>query len=149
MPRHARGIPATVAEQLGRRLHAEGFRPLPDVDQDGKLIGTHLWRVRDGYVECFSLRTNGFAHAIRAEATFDYQRPAHHGPVIEHRSSHAVNALNWLLNSATTPSPTASPYCRGHATQVDGGSAGSRPAASAQVDHVHPDHAALGNKYIL
>ncbi|MQA08008.1 MAG: hypothetical protein GEU98_05525 [Pseudonocardiaceae bacterium] len=96
---------------MGRRLHGAGFRPLPDVDDNGELIGTRLWRVRAGYVEYLALRQNGLAHAVRAEATFDYRRPAEHGPVIEDRTGYAVNALNWLLADTDPPlSPRRRPY---------------------------------------
>lgn len=97
-------LSARTARELGRRLHAAGFRPLPDVTDDGALIGTRMWPVRAGHVEYLALRPTGLAHAVRAEATFDYQRPTEHGPVIEHRSGHAINALNWLLTSADPPS---------------------------------------------
>jgi hypothetical protein len=77
------------------------------VADDGALIGA-------GYVEYLALRPNGLAHAVRAEATFDYRRPAEHGPVIEHHSDHAVNALNWLLTSGDPPSGDLSrPYASG------------------------------------
>ncbi|WP_246127636.1 hypothetical protein [Amycolatopsis rhizosphaerae] len=74
---------------------------------DGTLVGTRLWRVRAGYVEYFALRPHGFAHAVRVEADFDYRRPAQHGPVVEHRRGHAINALNWLL---TDTEPGFAPY---------------------------------------
>ncbi|GAA4838831.1 hypothetical protein [Saccharopolyspora rosea] len=92
-----------TAEDLGRRLHAEGFRPLPDADDGGILIGTRLWRVRAGYVEYLALRPNGLAHAVRAEARFDYNQPANHGRIVERRSGYAVNALDWLLATSNTP----------------------------------------------
>ncbi|TKG66260.1 hypothetical protein [Prauserella endophytica] len=115
-------LSARTARELGRRLHAAGFRPLPDVADDGALIGTRLWRVRAGYVEYLALRPNGLAHAIRAEATFDYRRPAEHGPVIEHHSGHAVNALNWLLTSADQPSgDLPRPYAAPDASDEPGG----------------------------
>lgn len=41
-------MPEHAAQELGRRLHTAGFRPLPDTDSDGELIGTRLWRVRAG-----------------------------------------------------------------------------------------------------
>lgn len=88
---------AQTAHELGHRSRATGFRPLPDVADDGSLVGTRLWRVRAGYVECLALRPNGLAHAVRTEALFDYLHPAEHGPVIEHRFGHALNALDWLL----------------------------------------------------
>jgi hypothetical protein len=95
-----------MADQLGRRLRAARFRPLPDVDDDGELIGTRLWRVHTGYVEYLALRPHGLAHAVRAEATFDYQHPTEHGPVMDFHSGHAVNVLDWLLTSVDTPSDT-------------------------------------------
>lgn len=85
-------------------MHEAGFRPLPDVDDDGELIGTRLWRVRAGYVEYLALRPDGHAHAVRAEARFDYRRPAEHGAVVERRAGYAAHALNWLLSDADTPS---------------------------------------------
>ncbi|TVT61895.1 hypothetical protein FNH05_01880 [Amycolatopsis rhizosphaerae] len=91
-----------AARELGRRLHAEGFRPLPDVADGGALVGTRLWRVRSGYVEYLALRASGFAQAARVEASFDYQRPAQHGPVVEHRRGHAINALNWLITATSS-----------------------------------------------
>jgi hypothetical protein len=104
-------FPPVDAERLGLRLRQAGFRPLPDVNDDGVLVGTILWRVRDGLVEYLALRTSGFALAMRAEAKFNFQHPQFHGPVIDHRSGHAVNALDWLLttdegnSSWTTPKP--------------------------------------------
>lgn len=83
-------------------------QPLPDAD-DGTLSGTRLWRVRAGYVEYLALRPNGLAHAVRAEARFDYRHPTEHGRIVEHRSGHAVNALDWLL---TTSNPHASSWRR-------------------------------------
>lgn len=104
-------MPEDTADELGRRLHAAGFRPLPDVDHDGELIGTRLWRVRAGYVEYLALRPNGFAHAVRAHARFTYRLPADHGPVVEHRSGYAINALDWLLTTNNTPASVRSrPY---------------------------------------
>jgi hypothetical protein len=92
------------------------------VADDGDLIGTRLWRVRAGYVKYLALRPNGLAHAIRAEATFDYRRPAEHGPVIEHHSGHAVNALNWLLTSADQHSgDLPRPYAAPDASDEPGG----------------------------
>ncbi|GDY31820.1 aminopeptidase [Gandjariella thermophila] len=92
-----------TAQELGRRLYAAGFRPLPDADNGGMLIGTRLWRVRSGYVEYLALRPNGLAHAVRAEATFDYQHPADHGRIVEHRSGYVLNALDWLLATSDVP----------------------------------------------
>ncbi|GDY33891.1 hypothetical protein [Gandjariella thermophila] len=105
------GLSAQVADRVGRLLHAEGFRPLPDVNDDGELIGTRLWRVRAGYVEYLALRPNGFAHAVRVWAAFDYRQPTEHGPVLEYRSGYVVNAVDWLLDSADAPaSRLARPY---------------------------------------
>lgn len=92
-----------MAEDLGRLLHAEGFHPLPDAADDGTLIGTRLWRVRAGYVEYLALRHNGLAHAVRAEARFDYRDPASHGRIVDQRSGYAINALDWLLTTSNTP----------------------------------------------
>ncbi|GAB2981253.1 hypothetical protein LWP59_38385 [Amycolatopsis acidiphila] len=119
-------LSARAARELGRRLRSAGFRPLPDVADDGELIGTRLWRVRAGYVEYLALRPNGLAHAVRAEATFDYQNPTEHGPVIEHHSGHAINALDWLLTSANPPSgdllrPYAAPDASGEPDEPGGG----------------------------
>ncbi|WP_020663232.1 hypothetical protein [Amycolatopsis benzoatilytica] len=114
-------LSARAARELGRRLHAAGFRPLPDVADDGELIGTRLWRVRAGYVEYLALRPSGLAHAVRAEAIFDYQRPTEHGPVIEHHSGHAINALNWLLTSADPRSgDRPRPYAAGEPDEPGG-----------------------------
>jgi hypothetical protein len=96
-------LPRQTAEELGRRLHAEGFRPLPDADNDGTLIGTRLWRVRAGFVEYLALHPNGLAHAVRAVATFDYRCPAEHGRIVDQRCGYAVNALDWLLATSNTP----------------------------------------------
>lgn len=94
-------MPEHAAQELGRHLHAAGFRPLPDADGDGVLIGTRLWRVRAGYVEYLALRPSGFAHAVRAQASFDYRRPTEHGSVVEHRTSYAVSAVDWLLTTSS------------------------------------------------
>jgi hypothetical protein len=95
-----------VGEQLGRHLLVAGFRPLPDADDDGVLIGTRLWRVTAGYVEYLAVRRNGLAHAVRAVARFDYRQPADHGPVVEHRFGAASNALDWLLAGVEEPLPS-------------------------------------------
>lgn len=110
-----------TAEDLGRRLQAEGFHPLPDANHDGTLIGTRLWRVRAGYVEYLALRHNGVAHAVRAEARFDYQYPASHGRIVDQRSGYAVNALDWLLATSNTPTGSQRrPYAREAATDRSG-----------------------------
>jgi hypothetical protein len=91
---------SSAAEQLGRRLHAERFRPLPDVTDEGVLIGTVLWRMSGDQVEYLALRRDGFALAMRAEARFNFRTPQLHGPVIDFRSGYAPNALSWLLASS-------------------------------------------------
>lgn len=85
------------ARRIGRKLYVARFLPLPDVDQRGELVGTRMWRVRDGYVEYLALRKDGLAHAVRAEARFDYASPTDHGPVVGHLLGVARYALDWLL----------------------------------------------------
>jgi hypothetical protein len=84
---------------IGRRLYEARFMPLPDVDEAGKLIGTRMWWLGDGYVECLALNKNGLALAVRAVAEFDYHQPTNHGEVIDHRFGAAGNALDWLLHT--------------------------------------------------
>lgn len=91
-----------AAEGLGRCLHAEGFQPLPDAD-DGTLSGTRLWRVRAGYVEYLALRPNGLAHAVRAEARFDYSHPTEHGRTVEHRFGYAVKRPGLAVDHNNPP----------------------------------------------
>ena len=93
-------FPPAEAEQLGQRLYTQGFRPLPDVNDDGALIGTILWRQNGQHVEYLALRTDGFALAMRAEASFNYRAPHLHGSVLGHHTGDARDALTWLL--ATT-----------------------------------------------
>ena len=102
---------AQPTSELGQRLLAAGFRPLPEVDVQGTLIGARLWRVRAGYVEYLALQRNGLAYAVRAKASFDYRHPAEHGPVVEHRFGYAANALDWLLLTADT---SANELCRAY-----------------------------------
>lgn len=71
-------FPANEDEQLGHLLYTEGFQPLPDVNDDGVLLGTILWRLRAGHVEYLALRTSGFALAMRAKARFSYRLPTRH-----------------------------------------------------------------------
>lgn len=94
-------FPDAEAEHLGQRLYSEGFRPLPDVNDDGALIGTILWRQNGRHVEYLALRTDGFALAMRAEASFNYRTPHLHGPVLSHHSGNARDALTWLLATTT------------------------------------------------
>jgi hypothetical protein len=98
------------SEALGQVLYSAGFRPLPDVNEHGVLIGTRLWRVCGDYVEYVDLRADGFAHAVRAEARFDYRCPTGHGCIIDQRSGYAVNAVDWLLITSTSASSEYRPY---------------------------------------
>ena len=91
--------PLPEPEALGQQLLAARFLPLPDVNQQGELIGTRMWRVRDDYVEYLALGRHGLAHAVRAQAIFDYRSPTDHGAVIGHRFGIAWNALDWLLST--------------------------------------------------
>lgn len=95
-------------EALGRQLQAARFLPLPDVDQQGELLGTRMWRLRAGYVEYLALGKNGLAHAVRAQAVFDYRFPIDHGSVVGHRFGIACNALDWLLYTHHETSPRSS-----------------------------------------
>ena len=87
--------------RLGERLRVAGFQPLPDVSAHGELIGTRLWRLRDGYVEYVTLRANGVGHAVRAEASYDYRYPFDHGPIIDDRLGYVGAAVDWLLGSSS------------------------------------------------
>jgi hypothetical protein len=87
-----------AAEQLGYDLYDMGFRPVPDIDEDGRLLGVQLWRSRAGVLEYITLRPSGLATAGRVVAEYDYRRPFEHGPVIETRRGHVVNTLRWLLS---------------------------------------------------
>jgi hypothetical protein len=86
-------------KRLGDRLYVERFLPLPDVTDNGELIGTRLWRLVDDYVEYLAIRPNGLALAVRAYAQFSYRTPAEHGPVREYLFGAAGNALDWLLRA--------------------------------------------------
>jgi hypothetical protein len=94
-------IPAEEATELGRDLWHGGFRPLPEVDVDGRLVGVRMWRLRDSFVDYIVLRHTGAALAVRALAQFSYQQPIHHGDVTDARSGYAVHTLRWLLETAT------------------------------------------------
>jgi hypothetical protein len=85
--------------ELGERLYVERFLPLPDVTDTGELIGTRLWRVRHGYVECLAIRTNGLGLAVRADAQFSYHEPAAHGAIRAHMFGAATSAFAWLLRT--------------------------------------------------
>jgi hypothetical protein len=97
------GIDGQAAAELGWQLKAHHFRPLPDFNDEGNLVGTRLWRTCAGYVEYVALRSDGLAHAVRAIAQFDYDQPTHHGPLVDHRFGLALNAFDWLI--ATAPAP--------------------------------------------
>jgi hypothetical protein len=92
-------MPPDEAAELGRDLWNGGFRPLPEVDADGRLVGVRMWRLRNGLVEYIVLRHTGGALAVRAFAQFSYQQPFQHGDVIDARSGYAVHALRWLLDT--------------------------------------------------
>lgn len=94
-------IPAEEVTELGRDLWHGGFRPLPEVDTEGQLVGVRMWRLRDGLVEYIVLRHTGAALAVRALAQFSYRQPLHHGHVIDARSGYAVHALRWLLETGS------------------------------------------------
>jgi len=84
---------------FGRRLIAADLRPLPDIDDEGRLIGTRMWWLGPDFVEYIALRPNGLAHAVRAESRWDFRRPAHHGQVLGRQFGAAGTALDWLLRT--------------------------------------------------
>jgi hypothetical protein len=91
---------------LGNRLRHAGFLPLPLADNNGNLIGTHLWRARGpNLVECLQLYHSGLALAVRAVAGFD------HGQVLDHRFGRAEDALAWLVLSPPKGEPCSAPTC--------------------------------------
>jgi hypothetical protein len=100
-------------ERLGFDLYDMGFRPLPHIDEDGRLLGVRLWRERPGFLEYITLRASGLACAGRVVAEYDYRRPFEHGAVIEARRGHVGNILRWLLSDmdlqATQPIPVVTP----------------------------------------
>lgn len=106
-------VPEGPAEQLGYDLYDMGFRPIPDIDDDGRLCGVRMWRQRPGYLEYITLRPSGLATAGRVVAEFDYRRPFEHGPVVETRRGYVGNTLQWLLSDmdlqATQPIPVVVP----------------------------------------
>lgn len=101
------------AERLGYDLYEMGFRPMPDVDEDGRLRGVRMWRTRPGYLEYITLSRSGLATAGRIVADFDYRRPFEHGPVVETRRGYVGNTLRWLLSDMdlqrTQPIPVVVP----------------------------------------
>lgn len=106
-------MPDGPAEQLGYDLYDMGFRPLPDIDDDGRLRGVRMWRQRPGFLEYITLRPSGLATAGRVVAEFDYRRPFEHGPVLETRRGYVANTLRWLLADmdlqTTQPIPVVVP----------------------------------------
>lgn len=100
-------------EQLGYELYEMGFRPVPDVDDDGRLRGVRMWRTRPGFLEYITLRRSGVATAGRVVAEFDYRRPFDHGAVLETRRGYVANVLRWLLSDMdlqrTQPIPVPVP----------------------------------------
>jgi len=86
-------------EEFGYHLWNHGFQPLPDVDDDGRLVGVRMWRPHAGHVEFLALRAPGVASAGRVAAEFSYHDPFVFGPVVDFRHGHALNALAWLLTS--------------------------------------------------
>ena len=121
-----------AAERLGYDLYDMGFSPVPDLDEDGRLLGVRLWRSRAGVLEYITLRPSGVADAGRVVAEYDYRRPFDHGAVIETRRGHVVNTLRWLLSDmdlqTTQPIPVVVP--------VDVTEA--RHAARARPRHTQP-----------
>jgi hypothetical protein len=87
-----------AAELLGYDLYEMGFRPVPDVDDEGRLVGVRMWRVRTGFLEYVTLHPSGLAMAGRIVAEFDYRHPFEHGPVLETRRGYVLNVLRWLLS---------------------------------------------------
>lgn len=106
-------MPDDSAERLGFDLYEMGFRPMPDIDEDGRLRGVRMWRSRPGYLEYLTLRPSGLATAGRVVADFDYRRPFEHGPVLETRRGYVLNTLQWLLSDmdlqTTQPIPVVVP----------------------------------------
>ncbi len=101
------------AERLGYDLYEMGFRPIPDIDDEGRLRGVRMWRTRSGFLEYITLRPSGLATAGRVVAEFDYRRPFDHGPVLETRRGYVLNILQWLLSDMdferTQPIPVPVP----------------------------------------
>lgn len=93
------------AEQLGYDLFELGFRPVPDIDDDGRLRGVLMFRARGGLLEYVTLRPSGVATAGRVVAEFDYRRPFEHGTVLETRRGHVTTVLRWLLSGASRHTP--------------------------------------------
>jgi hypothetical protein len=94
-----------IDEAMGRRLFAEHFRPLPDIGDNGELLGTEYWRLRHGTVEKLSVRPSGLALASITWAEHSWATPALHGGVIEHLFGAAGTSLDWLLSTSATPQP--------------------------------------------
>jgi hypothetical protein len=107
------GMSGYSAERLGFDLYEMGFRPVPDIDEEGRLRGVRMWRTRPGYLEYLTLSPSGVATAGRVVADFDYRRPFEHGPVLETRRGYVLNTLEWLLSDMdlqrTQPIPAVVP----------------------------------------
>ncbi len=108
-----KGLSRYSAERLGYDLYEMGFRPIPDIDDEGRLRGVRMWRTRSGFLEFITLRPSGLATAGRVVAEFDYRRPFDHGPVLETRRGYVLNILQWLLSDMdferTQPIPVPVP----------------------------------------
>ena len=108
-----KGLSRYSAERLGYDLYEMGFRPIPDIDDEGRLRGVRMWRTRSGFLEYITLRPSGLATAGRVVAEFDYRRPFDHGPVLETRRGYVLNILQWLLSDMdferTQPIPVPVP----------------------------------------
>lgn len=89
---------STLAGELGHHLWNHGFRPLPDVADDGRLLGVRLWRPHNGYVEFIAPRSSGATTAGRVVADFSFRNPFRHGPVVNVRRGGALDSLYWLLS---------------------------------------------------
>lgn len=126
------GISRDAAENLGYDLYEMGFRPVPDIDDEGRLRGVRMWRARPGFLEYITLRRSGMATAGRVVAEFDYRRPFDHGSVLETRRGYVQNVLRWLLSDMdlqrTQPIPVPVPE------EV----AEARDAARAERRHTPP-----------
>ena len=90
------------AEVLGHHLWNFGFHPVPDIDDDGRLLGVRLWRQRDGFVEFVAPRMSGASNAGRVVADFSFRDPFHHGRLVDFRRGDALNVLYWLLSEERT-----------------------------------------------
>ena len=86
------------AKELGHHLWNFGFRPLPDIDDHGQLLGVRMWRQREGFVEFIAPRAAGASTAGRVVADFSFREPFRHGPVVDFCRGDPLNTLYWLLS---------------------------------------------------